>query len=339
MARWRGPASPTITRLLCSLRAGGREQEAGTGEPGGCGHAASPAATRVTAFGDRRAGRAGEPGIPSADGSLPVHDHPVAETHLGHTADRPRRPAGDTMHPGGPVPPLLTGAALAAGPSPPLALRRCWNQFILRCPPRSTCSASGASGLLSAPVRSRSVAGGESGAPGPDRPRRPLGVGPACALPFARASGPNGARAPPGPRSPCYDGTCCLRQALSALSAVGAPAPAPLRARPSRRVGNTPVLWIDEPFVPRGTGFYAKLEGADPGGRVSRSTRPGGRALRRGGKRPHAGWVLPLWRCVPRKEPNRAGRNALFAARQAAAAIVCGMSPAWGCPVRGNCPA
>lgn len=147
---WRGGADPRRRRSpgYCAHfvpEAGGREQEAGTGEPGGCGHAASPAATHVNVFGDRCAGRAGEPGIPSADGSLPVHDHPVAEMHLGHTADRPRLPPGDTMHPGGPVPPLLTGAALAAGPSPPLALRRCWNQFILRCPPRSTCSASGAS--------------------------------------------------------------------------------------------------------------------------------------------------------------------------------------------------
>jgi cysteine synthase A len=31
-------------------------------------------------------------------------------------------------------------------------------------------------------------------------------------------------------------------------------------------VGNTPVLWIGEPFNPAGRGFWAKLEGANPGG-------------------------------------------------------------------------
>ncbi|MEU1596016.1 PLP-dependent cysteine synthase family protein [Streptomyces sp. NPDC005708] len=36
--------------------------------------------------------------------------------------------------------------------------------------------------------------------------------------------------------------------------------------RPSQLVGSTPVLWIDEPFAPLGRGFYAKLEGANPGG-------------------------------------------------------------------------
>ncbi|WP_225823488.1 PLP-dependent cysteine synthase family protein [Streptomyces naphthomycinicus] len=36
--------------------------------------------------------------------------------------------------------------------------------------------------------------------------------------------------------------------------------------RPAHLVGNTPVLWVDEPFAPPGRGFYAKLEGANPGG-------------------------------------------------------------------------
>ncbi|MFG3064876.1 PLP-dependent cysteine synthase family protein [Streptomyces sp. NPDC048231] len=36
--------------------------------------------------------------------------------------------------------------------------------------------------------------------------------------------------------------------------------------RPSQLVGSTPVLWIDEPFAAPGRGFYAKLEGANPGG-------------------------------------------------------------------------
>jgi len=33
-----------------------------------------------------------------------------------------------------------------------------------------------------------------------------------------------------------------------------------------RLVGDTPVLWIDEPFAPPGRGFHAKLEGFNPGG-------------------------------------------------------------------------
>lgn len=41
--------------------------------------------------------------------------------------------------------------------------------------------------------------------------------------------------------------------------AVADPSPAGL-------VGNTPVLWIGEPFTPPGRGFWAKLEGANPGG-------------------------------------------------------------------------
>ncbi|SEG45141.1 cysteine synthase A [Saccharopolyspora kobensis] len=35
-------------------------------------------------------------------------------------------------------------------------------------------------------------------------------------------------------------------------------------------VGNTPVLWIDRPFNPPGTGFWAKLEGHNPGGMKDR---------------------------------------------------------------------
>ncbi|MFI6941293.1 PLP-dependent cysteine synthase family protein [Streptomyces sp. NPDC050418] len=44
---------------------------------------------------------------------------------------------------------------------------------------------------------------------------------------------------------------------------TGAPAVA---RRPAHLVGNTPVLWVDQPFAPPGRGFYAKLEGANPGG-------------------------------------------------------------------------
>ncbi|WP_369217349.1 PLP-dependent cysteine synthase family protein [Streptomyces flavofungini] len=35
---------------------------------------------------------------------------------------------------------------------------------------------------------------------------------------------------------------------------------------PAQLVGNTPVLWITEPFAADGRGFFAKLEGANPGG-------------------------------------------------------------------------
>ncbi len=40
--------------------------------------------------------------------------------------------------------------------------------------------------------------------------------------------------------------------------------------RPSTMVGNTPVLWIGEPFADAGRGFWAKLEGANPGGMKDR---------------------------------------------------------------------
>ncbi|MGW3204202.1 PLP-dependent cysteine synthase family protein [Streptomyces sp. NPDC001135] len=43
------------------------------------------------------------------------------------------------------------------------------------------------------------------------------------------------------------------------------PAGAPRRS-PAGMVGNTPVLWVGEPFNPAGRGFWAKLEGANPGG-------------------------------------------------------------------------
>ncbi|MEU3845008.1 PLP-dependent cysteine synthase family protein [Streptomyces sp. NPDC028635] len=38
------------------------------------------------------------------------------------------------------------------------------------------------------------------------------------------------------------------------------------RRTPAGLVGHTPVLWIGEPFNPPGRGFWAKLEGANPGG-------------------------------------------------------------------------
>ncbi|WP_405922709.1 PLP-dependent cysteine synthase family protein [Streptomyces sp. NBC_00035] len=51
------------------------------------------------------------------------------------------------------------------------------------------------------------------------------------------------------------------------LEPLGAHAPLPVIARrPAQLVGNTPLLWIDAPFAPAGRGFYAKLEGTNPGG-------------------------------------------------------------------------
>lgn len=39
---------------------------------------------------------------------------------------------------------------------------------------------------------------------------------------------------------------------------------------PGATVGNTPVLWIDQPLAPAGRGFWAKLEGFNPGGMKDR---------------------------------------------------------------------
>lgn len=38
------------------------------------------------------------------------------------------------------------------------------------------------------------------------------------------------------------------------------------RRTPAGMVGNTPVLWVGSPFTPADRGFWAKLEGANPGG-------------------------------------------------------------------------
>ncbi|MFG3133545.1 PLP-dependent cysteine synthase family protein [Streptomyces tendae] len=40
----------------------------------------------------------------------------------------------------------------------------------------------------------------------------------------------------------------------------------PVIRHPAQLVGATPVLWVDEPFAPPGRGFFAKLEGRNPGG-------------------------------------------------------------------------
>ncbi|MBF6237395.1 PLP-dependent cysteine synthase family protein [Nocardia otitidiscaviarum] len=48
-------------------------------------------------------------------------------------------------------------------------------------------------------------------------------------------------------------------------------AAAPGAARqPRALVGNTPVLWVGEPLAPAGRGFWAKLEGCNPGGMKDR---------------------------------------------------------------------
>ncbi|MCW2879767.1 MAG: pyridoxal-5-phosphate-dependent protein subunit beta [Sphaerisporangium sp.] len=56
---------------------------------------------------------------------------------------------------------------------------------------------------------------------------------------------------------------------FSASSTIAfAPIPAPIL---SDLVGNTPICWIGEPFAPAGRGFWAKLEGANPGGLKDRA--------------------------------------------------------------------
>ncbi|WBO65687.1 PLP-dependent cysteine synthase family protein [Streptomyces camelliae] len=58
-----------------------------------------------------------------------------------------------------------------------------------------------------------------------------------------------------------------LLEQLEPPEPLGAHAPLPrIARRPAQLVGNTPVLWIDQPFAPPGRGFYAKLEGTNPGG-------------------------------------------------------------------------
>ncbi|MER5612254.1 PLP-dependent cysteine synthase family protein [Streptomyces sp. NPDC002215] len=56
-----------------------------------------------------------------------------------------------------------------------------------------------------------------------------------------------------------------MNTSLYANAPLYAPAPASARG-PSDLVGHTPVLWVGEPFAPSGRGFWAKLEGTNPGG-------------------------------------------------------------------------
>ncbi|MFH8619347.1 PLP-dependent cysteine synthase family protein [Streptomyces sp. NPDC017979] len=84
-----------------------------------------------------------------------------------------------------------------------------------------------------------------------------------------------------------------MNRSLLAPHALGASAPVPVTARrPAHLVGDTPVLWIDEPFAPPGCGFHAKLEGANPGGIKDRpALHMVGEARRRGELRPGAAIV------------------------------------------------
>ncbi|RSS64841.1 pyridoxal-phosphate dependent enzyme, partial [Streptomyces sp. WAC06614] len=43
-------------------------------------------------------------------------------------------------------------------------------------------------------------------------------------------------------------------------------APVRFGSTPAALVGDTPVLWVGQPFTPAGSGFWAKLEGCNPGG-------------------------------------------------------------------------
>ncbi|GAB4585358.1 PLP-dependent cysteine synthase family protein [Nocardia sp. IFM 10818] len=54
---------------------------------------------------------------------------------------------------------------------------------------------------------------------------------------------------------------------LAEESVVAAPGAA---RQPRALVGNTPVLWVGEPLAPAGRGFWAKLEGFNPGGMKDR---------------------------------------------------------------------
>ncbi|UQB73100.1 PLP-dependent cysteine synthase family protein [Rhodococcus ruber] len=54
------------------------------------------------------------------------------------------------------------------------------------------------------------------------------------------------------------------------LSSAPLLTPAPRCPQPNTMVGNTPVLWIGQPFADGNTGFWAKLEGTNPGGMKDR---------------------------------------------------------------------
>lgn len=56
----------------------------------------------------------------------------------------------------------------------------------------------------------------------------------------------------------------------SAAAKVLPPSPMPSGSHAARAVGNTPVVWIDGPLCGNYTGFWAKLEGHNPGGMKDR---------------------------------------------------------------------
>ncbi|MCV7075775.1 pyridoxal-5'-phosphate-dependent protein subunit beta [Mycobacterium szulgai] len=60
------------------------------------------------------------------------------------------------------------------------------------------------------------------------------------------------------------------RHTLRQLRSPGCAATAGKHREPRSLVGNTPVLWISDPFGAEGRGFWAKLEGANPGGMKDR---------------------------------------------------------------------
>lgn len=61
----------------------------------------------------------------------------------------------------------------------------------------------------------------------------------------------------------------CLEDVTLVPSILGIPSPSSSAEIPrglADAVGDTPVVFIDEPFAPTGRGFWAKLEGSNPGG-------------------------------------------------------------------------
>ncbi|MET8540649.1 PLP-dependent cysteine synthase family protein [Kitasatospora sp. NPDC004799] len=77
--------------------------------------------------------------------------------------------------------------------------------------------------------------------------------------------------------------------AVPAPTGRALPAAASHHPRAAAHVGNTPVVWIGEPFAPAGRGFFAKLEGCNPGGIKDRpALHMVGRARERGDLTPGA---------------------------------------------------
>lgn len=71
--------------------------------------------------------------------------------------------------------------------------------------------------------------------------------------------------------SPALVGAATTRAHPDTLSPAALLTTANRCLRPATMVGNTPVLWITEPLAPSGRGFWAKLEGANPGGMKDRT--------------------------------------------------------------------